>query len=231
MVTRNEVQRRLIALRKAHAVLTRHHIVEPTVDDRRWAIEHTGSQLREPFHEERWSHEEQAASVQERRGCNGDIAPEARAHENQIARQLLAKLDQLGNPGAGLVDPPVVDRVRLVPLAPRYFGEGSDLATPRSTLLAVRKHDMAAHDRRFHKSSSRSRAGSLTTRPRMSWTPSARKRRRCSANCRDEAGKAMRPPARTTRCHGTSRSRGAILSARPTSRARPGSPARRATAP
>src|SRR5580692_6603306 len=41
----------------------------------------------------------------------------------------------------------------------------------------------------------------------------------------------MRPPAPSTRCHGRLVSFGATLSAKPASRARPGRPAARATAP
>ena len=71
----------------------------------------------------------------------------------------------------------------------------------------------------------------LVTRPFRTTTPSARRRRACSLCSRDGCGNTMRPPAPTTRCHGRLSASGAIRSANPACRARPGNPAARATAP
>ncbi len=71
----------------------------------------------------------------------------------------------------------------------------------------------------------------LVTRPFRTTTPSARRRRACSLCSRDRCGNTMRPPAPTTRCQGKLSPSGAILSANPAWRARPGNPAARATAP
>jgi hypothetical protein len=70
-----------------------------------------------------------------------------------------------------------------------------------------------------------------STRPFFTATPSARKRRACSLCCSDVGGNTIRPPAPSTRCHGRFIFFGDSLSARPASRARPGSPAARATPP
>ena len=79
--------------------------------------------------------------------------------------------------------------------------------------------------------SSRSVMAAGVTRPFCTRTPSACRRRACSLCSRDDFGNTMRPPAPTTRCHGRFSASGATLSANPAWRARPGSPAARATAP
>ena len=78
---------------------------------------------------------------------------------------------------------------------------------------------------------SRSTRKERFTRPSFTATPSPRKRRACSRCCRDDFGNTIRPPAPTTRCHGRLLPCGAMRNANPASRARPGSPAARATAP
>ncbi len=70
-----------------------------------------------------------------------------------------------------------------------------------------------------------------STRPALTVTPSARSRFACSRYSPAEGGNEMRPPAPTTRCHGRFSPSGAMRSARPARRARPGSPAARATVP
>ncbi len=50
-------------------------------------------------------------------------------------------------------------------------------------------------------------------RPFLTTTPSARNRRACSRKYRDPAGKTIRPPAPSTRCHGKFNSGGDIFSA------------------
>src|SRR5439155_8858476 len=80
-------------------------------------------------------------------------------------------------------------------------------------------------------SSSRSMIAERVTRPFCTDTPSACRRRACSPCSRDDLGNTMRPSAPTTRCHGRFSALGATRSANPAWRARPGSPAARATAP
>src|SRR5688572_1386796 len=131
----------------------------------------------------------------------------------------------------------IVDGLRLPALTARHIGERGDLAAPGPALLTMRKDDVSAHgdasrsQRGFHSSSSRSAALLRVTRPAFTMRPSARSNRLCSACCRDFAGNEMRGPAPTTRCHGRRIFAGATFSACPTSLARPGSPAVRATAP
>src|SRR5271154_6564927 len=69
------------------------------------------------------------------------------------------------------------------------------------------------------------------SRPFLITTPSARKRFACSLCAGEEIGNTMRPPAPRTRCQGRLIACGTTLKAKPVSRARPGSPAARATAP
>jgi len=66
----------------------------------------------------------------------------------------------------------------------------------------------------------------IFTREPLKRTPSASRRRRCSKP--DSAGKAILPPAATTRCHGNPCD---CRNAHTTCRAAPGKPAARATAP
>jgi hypothetical protein len=84
--------------------------------------------------------------------------------------------------------------------------------------------------RRLRHSTSDARAA-RGTRPLLTKTPSVRRRRACSLCSRENFGNTIRPPAPTTRCHGTFSSSGATFSANPAWRARPGNPAARATAP
>ena len=94
VIALEQVQRRLVGLREAHAVLVRHDVVAPAVHHRGRAVEHAGAQLRQALQVERRSHQEHAARVQQRRGGHRDVAAEARADQHQIAAELLAEVHQ-----------------------------------------------------------------------------------------------------------------------------------------
>src|SRR5262249_25137152 len=119
--------------------------------------------------------------VQKRGRCYCYVTAHARAYEDEIARQLLAEVDELCDPGTRLFDAPVVHGVGLVPLASSDFRQCCNLSSPRTTLLPMGEHNVAIDYGRFHNNSSRLMAASLTTRAPMSSTPSARSRFRCSA--------------------------------------------------
>ncbi len=75
--------------------------------------------------------------MQQRRRSHGYIAAEAGADEHQVARQLLAELDQSRDTLAWIVEPAVIDGVRFVSFAAGDFGERGDLSSPGPALLAM----------------------------------------------------------------------------------------------
>src|SRR6185312_3232391 len=76
-----------------------------------------------------------------------NIAAETGADQHQIARELLAELDEPRDALARIIEAAVIDRVRFVALAARDFGKGGDFASPRPALLAVGEdHVPAGHD-------------------------------------------------------------------------------------
>ncbi len=105
----------------------------------------------------------------------------------------------------------------ICPGSPRYRIQFSSL-----TCQSNRSRSVVGPDQAWRRRS---------TRPLAASTPSFSRRRSCSARASLPCGNAMRPPAATTRCHGTRLPFGSFASTRPTSLARPGQPARSATTP
>src|SRR5262249_33227908 len=87
---------------------------------------------------------------QERSRGDRDIAAETRAHEYQIAGELLAELHQLRHARPRLIDAAVIHRVRVVSFGARHLGERGDLASPGSGFLAVRENDVAGSHGCWH---------------------------------------------------------------------------------
>jgi hypothetical protein len=144
------MQRGVIVLREAHAVLVRHHLIMPAMYQRGRAVEPTRAQLRQSLDVERRRHEKDTARVQQRGGGDRHVATEARADQHQIPRELLAEVHQACHAGARLLDAAVVDRVRLVPFRTCDLRQRGNLASPGTSILAVGEHDMTGGNGRVH---------------------------------------------------------------------------------
>ncbi len=150
MIAFEQVQRGSGGLREAHAVLERNHIVAPAMHDRRRTVQYTLAKFGQTLDVERRCHQEDAASVQQRSGCDGDVPAHAGANQNEITRQFLARVDELRHTCPGLIDAAIVDRVRLIALAARHFRERRDLPTPGSALLSMRENHIPRCHARTH---------------------------------------------------------------------------------
>ena len=237
--------------RPTQRVFHRHDIIVPAVNNLHGARGHCRCQRLEARHEKRRREQKHTTHRQLQRRSSTHMPTQTATHQHEWAGGGTPSGHQFRHTRRRVGHALVVDGIHRPSSGRGYRCQGADLRTPRPAFLAVTEHDVSRAIRRpgMHRNlvvshrlllgGAHNNASScpspfnigVTTRLLRTTCPSHSSLLTCSAWASLPAGKAMRPPAATTRCHGRRNARGASAKALATRRAPPGIPARAAIPP